>query len=116
MKVFIGRWWLGQIWSGLSRSLAKGCTAILVGGNQPGAATLIRFYAWHLFGLMLILMAVGIWHLFRVRRDGGIAVPPPELRQDKTRSPAQNYPAVRCWRWYGQRLYLSFYRSWYPPH
>jgi quinol-cytochrome oxidoreductase complex cytochrome b subunit len=52
----------------------------LVGGSQVGAATLIRFYAWHLFGLMIILMVIGVWHLFRVRRDGGIAVPPPELR------------------------------------
>lgn len=58
---------------------------ILVGGSQPGAATLIRFYAWHLFGLMVILIVVGVWHLFRVRRDGGIAVPPPELRPDHTR-------------------------------
>jgi hypothetical protein len=29
---------------------------------------------------MLILLVVGVWHLFRVRRDGGIAVPPPALR------------------------------------
>ena len=58
---------------------------IAVGGNQPGAATLIRFYAWHLFGLTLILMAIGVWHIFRVRRDGGIAVPPPEQRTDPER-------------------------------
>jgi hypothetical protein len=31
---------------------------------------------------MVIFM---IWHIFRVRRDGGIAVPPPELRTDNTR-------------------------------
>jgi quinol-cytochrome oxidoreductase complex cytochrome b subunit len=60
---------------------------VLVGGSQPGATTLIRFYAWHLFGLSLILMAIGVWHIFRVRRDGGIAVPPPELRSDTERIP-----------------------------
>lgn len=55
--------------------------ALIVGGEQPGAAMLTRFYAWHIFGLTLFLAIIGVWHLFRVRRDGGIAVPPPELRQ-----------------------------------
>jgi quinol-cytochrome oxidoreductase complex cytochrome b subunit len=59
--------------------------ATLVGGSQIGATTLIRFYAWHLFGLTLVLIIVGVWHIFRVRRDGGIAVPPPELRSDLSR-------------------------------
>lgn len=58
---------------------------LIVGGTQPGDATLIRFYAWHIFGLVLFLVVLGVWHLFRVRRDGGIAVPPPEMRKDHTR-------------------------------
>ena len=90
---YVLRWDEGVHWAlvagtNLVRSIpliGAGLYNALVGGSQPGAATLIRFYAWHLFGLMLILMAVGIWHLFRVRRDGGIAVPPPELRSDKDR-------------------------------
>jgi quinol-cytochrome oxidoreductase complex cytochrome b subunit len=61
--------------------------ATLVGGSQIGASTLIRFYAWHLFGLTLVLIIIGVWHIFRVRRDGGIAVPPPGLRTDLTRIP-----------------------------
>jgi quinol-cytochrome oxidoreductase complex cytochrome b subunit len=52
----------------------------LTGSVEPGPATLIRFYAWHIFGLTLIAMILMIWHAFRVRRDGGIAVPPPGLR------------------------------------
>jgi quinol-cytochrome oxidoreductase complex cytochrome b subunit len=59
--------------------------AMLVGGNQIGETTLIRFYAWHLFGLTLVMLVIGVWHIFRVRRDGGIAVPPPEQRTDATR-------------------------------
>jgi cytochrome b-561 len=55
---------------------------LLMGGTQPGAATLIRFYAWHLFGLTLVAVIVMVWHVFRVRRDGGIALPPPGLRID----------------------------------
>lgn len=57
----------------------------VMGGSQPGEATLIRFYSWHVFGFTLILVGFGSWHLFRVRRDGGIAVPPPELRSDTSR-------------------------------
>ncbi|MGB8211928.1 MAG: cytochrome b N-terminal domain-containing protein [Anaerolineales bacterium] len=57
----------------------------LVGGSQPGAATLLRFYAWHIFGLMLLAGILLVWHVFRVRRDGGIAVPPPALRETQAR-------------------------------
>jgi quinol-cytochrome oxidoreductase complex cytochrome b subunit len=59
--------------------------SILVGGTQPGPATLIRFYGWHIFGLTLAAGLLTGWHIFRVRRDGGIAVPPPPLRVDQLR-------------------------------
>ena len=65
--------------------LGEASYALIVGGEQPGAAMLTRFYAWHIFGLTLAVLILGIWHLFRVRRDGGIAIPPPELRVDQTR-------------------------------
>jgi quinol-cytochrome oxidoreductase complex cytochrome b subunit len=45
----------------------------LVGGKEIGGATLIRFYTWHVFGLMLVAFVFVGWHLFRVRRDGGIS-------------------------------------------
>ena len=57
----------------------------LVGGSQPGGATLIRLYGWHIFGLMLAAGILLAWHIFRVRRDGGIAVPPPHLRETQER-------------------------------
>ncbi len=47
-----------------------------IGGTQPGTATLVRFYSWHIFGLTFAMIVIGIWHIFRIRRDGGIAVPP----------------------------------------
>ncbi len=59
--------------------------ALVTGGDRLGAVTLIRFYGWHIFGLMLPAVIIGVWHLFRVRRDGGIAVPPPAQRQDAER-------------------------------
>ncbi|MCB8983330.1 MAG: cytochrome bc complex cytochrome b subunit [Ardenticatenaceae bacterium] len=46
---------------------------LLVGGTEIGDATLVRFYTWHILGLVVpVLLLVG-WHAFRVRRDGGIS-------------------------------------------
>ena len=60
----------------------KNLYTILMGGTEPGSATLIRFYAWHIYGLAIVIIVLVGWHIFRVRRDGGIALPPPKLRTD----------------------------------
>ncbi len=62
--------------------IGDGLYRFVMGGSGPGAATLIRFYAWHIFGLTLAVILLVTWHAFRVRRDGGIASPPPELSQN----------------------------------
>lgn len=48
-------------------------TGVAQGELALGPSTLIRFYAWHIFGLILPLFALLVWHLFRWRRDGGIS-------------------------------------------
>lgn len=48
-----------------------------IGGSQPGSATLLRFYSWHIFGLTLLMIIAVFWHIFRIRRDGGISAPSP---------------------------------------
>lgn len=58
---------------------------LVIGGPQPGNSTLERFYTWHIFVLTLTTVVFGAWHIFRVRRDGGIAVPPPLERGDSAR-------------------------------
>ena len=58
---------------------------IVVGGGEACNTALLRFYTWHIFGLALPVIILGIWHAFRVRRDGGIAVPPPRLRENNKR-------------------------------
>jgi quinol-cytochrome oxidoreductase complex cytochrome b subunit len=58
---------------------------MIVGGQQISATALLRFYTWHIFGLMIIFLLLGTWHIFRVRRDGGIAVPQPGLRLNQAR-------------------------------
>jgi quinol-cytochrome oxidoreductase complex cytochrome b subunit len=45
----------------------------VAGGQRIGAPTLLRFYTWHVFGLALLAFILIGWHIFRVRRDGGIS-------------------------------------------
>jgi quinol-cytochrome oxidoreductase complex cytochrome b subunit len=58
---------------------------VAVGGQNVLESALLRFYTWHIFGLILLAAIMMVWHLFRVRRDGGIAVPPAELRPSRER-------------------------------
>lgn len=53
--------------------IGAGLYSAIVGGDQISSATPVRFYAWHIFGLMLPAFVILVWHLFKVRRDGGIA-------------------------------------------
>lgn len=90
---YVLRWDIGVRWAlvagtNLVKSIplvGPGLYGFLIGGGKLGAATLTRFYAWHIFGLVLVMVIFMIWHIFRVRRDGGIAVPPPELRAENIR-------------------------------
>jgi quinol-cytochrome oxidoreductase complex cytochrome b subunit/mono/diheme cytochrome c family protein len=90
---YILRWDLGTSWAlVVGTNLIKTIPVFgsqlfeyVIGGAQLGSAALIRFYSWHTFGLTLAMIIVVVWHIFRIRRDGGIAVPPPALRQNEER-------------------------------
>lgn len=71
---------------------------ILIGGTEPGSPTLIRFYAWHVFGLMIISAILIGWHAFRVRRDGGIALPPRACELTPSGSRALSWCATKPWQ------------------
>lgn len=58
---------------------------LALGGGEACSTGLLRFYIWHIFGLTILAVILMVWHAFRVRRDGGIAVPPPQLRTDSSR-------------------------------
>jgi len=58
---------------------------IAIGGGEACTNGLLRMYVWHIFGLTLPVIILVAWHAFRVRRDGGIAVPPPQVRTDNAR-------------------------------
>ncbi|MCJ7717216.1 MAG: cytochrome b N-terminal domain-containing protein, partial [Anaerolineales bacterium] len=57
--------------------LGDGLYSFVIGGTEPGLAALTRFYSWHIYGLTLAVAGITAWHIFRVRRDGGISSPPP---------------------------------------
>ena len=63
--------------------LGAGLYQFVVGGSSPGAATLTRFFFWHVFGLTLAALLLVGWHAFRVRRDGGLAAPPLQRPRDQ---------------------------------
>ena len=45
----------------------------ILGGTIIGQNTLIRFYVLHVFFLPLALFMIAVWHMWRVRKDGGLA-------------------------------------------
>jgi len=46
---------------------------LLLGGEAVGEAALLRAYAFHVFFFPLLATVFLVWHLWRVRRDGGLA-------------------------------------------
>jgi len=67
--------------------IGEGLYRFVIGGGEPGAPTLIRFYAWHIFGLTLAVAGITAWHIFKVRRDGGVSAPTPERGEITKRVP-----------------------------
>jgi quinol-cytochrome oxidoreductase complex cytochrome b subunit len=58
---------------------------VAVGGGDACSTALTRFYTWHIFALIIPAVILLVWHAFRVRRDGGIAVPSAPVRTDNAR-------------------------------
>jgi quinol-cytochrome oxidoreductase complex cytochrome b subunit len=65
--------------------IGEGLYLFVIGGIEPGPPTLIRFYSWHIYGLTLLFAGITVWHIFRVRRDGGISAPLPPHGESQTR-------------------------------
>lgn len=78
---YVLRWDQDTIWAfvvgtNLVRSVpavGPGLYRLLVGGEAIAAPALLRFYAWHVLGLAGLALAFITWHIFRIRRDGGIS-------------------------------------------
>ena len=59
-----------------SPDLGESLYQLIVGGAVIGEATILRFYVWHIVGLILPMAFIIGWHAFKVRRDGGISHQP----------------------------------------
>ena len=53
---------------------------LMLGGTEVGENALIRFYVLHCVVLPLVLTVVIALHLWRVRKDGGLHLPPLKVR------------------------------------
>ncbi|MFO0932065.1 MAG: cytochrome b N-terminal domain-containing protein [Planctomycetota bacterium] len=69
----------------------------LLGGSVIGQPTLARFYALHCFILPSLTMALIFWHLWRIRKDGGLAVSDRVAADAVARARAQPPPAGRTY-------------------
>jgi quinol-cytochrome oxidoreductase complex cytochrome b subunit len=56
---------------------------ILLGGNEIDQNALIRFYVLHVFFLPMIVLLLFSYHMWRVRKDGGLAIVDRESRTQK---------------------------------
>ncbi len=59
--------------AGYAPVLGDATRSILLGGADVGQNTLIRFYGLHIIVLPLVMIALISLHLWRVRKDGGLA-------------------------------------------
>jgi quinol---cytochrome c reductase cytochrome b subunit, bacillus type len=59
--------------AGYAPALGEQTRTILLGGSEVGQNTLIRFYALHIMVLPLAMILLISLHMWRVRKDGGLA-------------------------------------------
>jgi len=64
---------------------------LLLGGHVIGQPTLIRFYSLHCFVLPAVVVFLVSYHLWRIRKDGGLAVA--DRVVDEARAKARASPA-----------------------
>jgi quinol-cytochrome oxidoreductase complex cytochrome b subunit len=57
---------------------------LLLGGSTIGQATLLRFYVLHVFVLPIVAVVLIAYHMWRVRKDGGLAAVEPLRRTRAT--------------------------------
>jgi len=57
--------------------VGEGLRFILLGGTEIGQSALLRFYVLHVFVLPAAVLVLFAYHMWRVRRDGGMAVTDP---------------------------------------
>jgi quinol-cytochrome oxidoreductase complex cytochrome b subunit len=76
--------------------VGEGIRQFLLGGTLVGQNTLIRFYVLHVALLPLALIGIAAWHLWRIRKDGGLAVVE-QLREKNREKTPVSPPKTKTW-------------------
>jgi menaquinol-cytochrome c reductase cytochrome b subunit len=82
-----GAYWALLVGTNLFREIpawGESLYRAIVGDAQVGASALLRFYGWHVVGLTVVGALGIVYHLWRLRQDGGISRP--ALKEGETRS------------------------------
>jgi quinol-cytochrome oxidoreductase complex cytochrome b subunit len=82
-----GAYWALLVGANLFREIpawGESLYRAIVGDAQIGASALLRFYGWHVFGLTVAGVGGIVYHLWRLRQDGGISRP--VLKEGETRA------------------------------
>ncbi len=61
----------------------------LLGGTLIGQPTLIRFYVLHCALLPIALFGLAVWHMWRIRKDGGLAIVEQDRKEALIREPVE---------------------------
>jgi len=69
-------------------SVGEATRQFLLGGTIIGQPTLIRFYVLHCALLPIALFGLALWHMWRIRKDGGLAIVEQDRQEALTREPA----------------------------
>jgi quinol-cytochrome oxidoreductase complex cytochrome b subunit len=73
-----GAYWAFLVGTNLLREIPAWGETIyraIVGDTQISANALLRFYGWHVFGLTVMGAFGVVYHLWRLRKDGGVSRP-----------------------------------------
>jgi quinol-cytochrome oxidoreductase complex cytochrome b subunit len=63
--------------------VGKGTRFFLLGANEINQNALIRFYVLHVFFLPMIVLFLFSYHMWRIRKDGGLAIVDREALEEK---------------------------------
>ncbi len=91
-------YWAITVGTNIARAaplVGEGMRFVLLGGHDIDQNALLRFYVLHCVVLPAAVMILFSWHLWRVRKDGGLACIEPLVRAEKTErvppSPRKTY-------------------------
>lgn len=69
-------YWAVTVGTNIARAApiaGEGVRYVLLGGHQIEQNALLRFYVLHCFFLPVLLLGLFAWHMWRIRKDGGLA-------------------------------------------